>query len=372
MRGDHWPPTRLARVTPPCGSYHGGSRTIARHDIIAIGASAGGLEALLTLVRGLPADLPAAIFVVVHTSPHSPAMLATILARQGGLPAVTCRDNLEIVSGTIYVAPPDFHLLIRRGYVELSHGPRENHTRPAIDPMFRTAARAYGPRVVGVVLSGALGDGATGLMAITSRGGMAVVQDPADALVEGMPRAALEDAHVHFVVPVRDMPALLTALARDEASQEGVEVMSSSDDRDDEVTALQHRDIEAQMLGERVDEPAVYTCPDCGGTLWQADQNGLIQFACHVGHRYAPENLLGQMSDELEAALWRCVRVLTEKATLTRQLAQRLRKSGDLVHAARVEEQADLDDRHRELVRALVQEGGVGQVAQILMNQPGE
>lgn len=344
---------------------------MARRDIIAIGASAGGLEALLTLVAGLPADLPAAVFVVIHTASHGPTLLPRILSRHGPLPAVTAEHGQQIVPGTLYVAPPDYHLLVRRGHVELSHGPRENHTRPAIDPLFRSAARAYGPCVVGVVLSGSLGDGATGLMSITSRGGVAVVQDPADALVDAMPRAALAAASARYVVPVREMAALLTTLVEDEEVDERDRGMSESDEREDEIAALPQRDIKAQVLGQRANQTAVYTCPDCGGALWQIDQQGLMQFTCHVGHRYGAESLLGQIAEELEAALWRCVRVLTEKATLTRQLAGRMRSAGDLAQAERAEEQADLDNRHQALVRALVQEGTLSQVVQALMPESG-
>lgn len=345
---------------------------MARHDIIAIGASAGGLEALTALIRELPPNLPAALFVVVHTSPHTPTLLTSILDRQGSLRAVEAQDGHAIVPGTIYVAPPDRHLLVRPGHLELSRGPRENHARPAVDPLFRTAARAYGSRVVGVVLSGALGDGATGLMAIAARGGVSVVQEPADALVDAMPRAALAAVRADYVVPVREMPAVLTSLARDEEASEGETEMSDIDElEDDAAAALPQRDISAQVLGQRANQTAIFTCPDCGGALWQINQNGVIQFTCHVGHRYGAEVLLGQISEELEAALWRCIRILTEKATLTRQLAQRIRSSGDTAHAARVQEQAQLDERQQALVRALVTEGTLGHATQLVMADEG-
>jgi two-component system chemotaxis response regulator CheB len=261
-----------------------------------------------------------------------------------------------ITPGRIYVAPPDHHLLVRNGYVELTRGPRENSSRPALDPLFRSAARAYGPRVVGVVLSGALGDGSVGLMAIAARGGVTVVQDPEEALFEGMPRTALRYVRVEHVLPVRQIPALLGRLAREPATYHeaiGVPTMSEMDEM---MPHLVRRDITAQERDERSGETTVYTCPECGGTLWQVDHQGLVQFNCHVGHAYAPESLLGQMSEEVEAALWRCVRMLTEKATLTRQLAGRLRAAGQEAQAARVAEQAHLDDRHGQLIRTMVLE----------------
>ena len=323
------------------------------HDIIVVGASAGGVEALTTLVRGLPADLPAALFVVLHIAPYSESHLPTILSHHGPLPAARATHGAAIAPGCIYVAPPDHHLLVRHGYVELTRGPRENSSRPAVDPLFRSAARAYGPRVVGVVLSGALGDGSVGLMAIAARGGVTVVQDPEEALFESMPRTALTYVRVAHVLPVHQIPALVDRLAREPAATKGTPTMS---DIDEMMPHLVRRDITAQERDERSGETTVYTCPECGGTLWQVDRQGLVQFNCHVGHAYAPESLLGEMSEELEAALWRCVRMLTEKATLTRQLAGRLQAAGQKAQAARVAEQAHLDDRHGQLIRTMLLE----------------
>jgi two-component system chemotaxis response regulator CheB len=323
------------------------------HDIIVVGASAGGVEALTTLVRGLPEDLPAALFVVLHIPPYIESHLAAILNHRGPLPATDAVHGAAIAPGHIYVAPPDHHLLVRDGHVELTRGPRENSSRPAVDPLFRSAARAYGPRVVGIVLSGALGDGSAGLMAIAARGGVTVVQDPQEALFEGMPRTALKYVRVDHVLPVRQIPALLGRLAREPVAKKGTPTMS---DIEEIMPQLVHRDFTAQERDERSEQTTVYTCPECGGTLWQVDHQGLVQFNCHVGHAYAPESLLGEMSEDLEAALWRCVRMLTEKATLTRQLAGRLQAAGQRDQAARVAEQAHLDDRHVQLLRSVLLE----------------
>lgn len=183
------------------------------HDTIAIGASAGGVEALRQLVGSLPSDLPAAIFVVLHIAPNGCSVLPSILNRCSKLPVVHPKDGELIEYGKIYVAPPDSHLLVKRGYIQLSHGPKENRHRPAIDALFRTAARYYGSRVVGVVLSGNLDDGTAGLLAIKMQGGVAIVQDPEEALYDGMPRSAIENVEVDRILPLSEMAEVLTKLA---------------------------------------------------------------------------------------------------------------------------------------------------------------
>lgn len=191
------------------------------HDIIVVGASAGGVEALSRLVSDLPEDLPAAVFIVLHMGPHSTTALPHILARRTKLAVEHARDGEPIENGRIYVALPDRHLLVGRDTVRVSTGPKENGHRPAVDSLFRTAAAAYGPRVVGVVLSGSRDDGTAGLRAIHARGGLAVVQDPDEALFPGMPQSALAGDHPDFVVPVGEIGSLLSDLARKEPKPEG-------------------------------------------------------------------------------------------------------------------------------------------------------
>jgi two-component system chemotaxis response regulator CheB len=192
------------------GSEQGlGEGHVPGHDIITIGASAGGVEAFKKIVHELPPALQAAIFVVLHISPEGPSVLPDILNRAGPLPALHPRDGDKIQLGKIYIAPPDHHLLIRRGHIHLFRGPKENNVRPAIDPLFRTAARAYGPRVIGVVLTGVLDDGTAGLLAIKARGGITVVQDPDDALFSGMPESAMKYADVDHCLPLAFLSPLL-------------------------------------------------------------------------------------------------------------------------------------------------------------------
>jgi two-component system chemotaxis response regulator CheB len=185
---------------------------VSGHDIIVVGASAGGVGALVKLAKSLPADLPTAVFVVLHIPAQTPSLLPDILNRAGPLHALHPPDNTEIKHGHIYIAPPDHHLLIAQGHVHIARGPRESRHRPAVDPLFRSAAIAYGPRVIGVVLTGALDDGTAGLLAIKQRGGIAVVQDPQDALYPGMPQSAVDHVQVDYCVPLADMGALLAGL----------------------------------------------------------------------------------------------------------------------------------------------------------------
>jgi two-component system chemotaxis response regulator CheB len=183
------------------------------HDIIVIGGSAGSISALVQLVQGFPPDLPAAVFVVVHTSPHFPSLLPEILQRSGSLPAVHAEDGASIEPGRIYVAPPDHHLLLKREYMGVVFGPKENRFRPAIDPLFRTAALAYGKRVVGIVLSGLLYDGTAGLIEIKQRGGMAIVQDPQEAALPSMPQSAIKHVAVDHILSSVDMARVLFELS---------------------------------------------------------------------------------------------------------------------------------------------------------------
>lgn len=332
-------------------------------DIVVVGASAGGVQALTTLVAGLPPDFPAAIFVVLHVPPYAESRLPEILGWSTPLPTAHAVDGEAIVGGRIYVAPPDRHLLIHPGRVELGRGPRENRSRPAVDALFRTAARAYGPRVIGVILSGALYDGSAGLLAVTSQGGLAIVQDPEQAAVDGMPRSAMRLTAVDHVVPTEAMGPLLDLLVREPAPASsrhtnGARPMTDHDahrttDSEEHMTAVIGGTIDLQADGVRADEVTIFTCPDCGGTLFQ-EGAPVTRFRCHVGHAYAPEVLLGAKTDEVEEALWRCVRILTEKATLSRQVARRTVQLGSTQVAGRVEEQAETDERHARILRDLL------------------
>jgi two-component system chemotaxis response regulator CheB len=328
---------------------------MAGRDVIVVGASAGGVETLKEVARGLPAGLPASVFVVCHFPPGGRSILPEILSGAGPLLATHAIDGELFHPGHIYVAPPDHHLLLspdRR--IRATRGPRENHSRPAIDPLFRSAARYYRERVVGVILTGSLHDGVAGLMAVRSAGGVAVVQDPRDAAVAAMPRSATELAGADHIVPATEIGSLLVKLARNAAPEPGASHMDPKThppvDPIDRMPDVVDRDFNGQVNGDRRGQVSTFTCPECGGSLWQVDDTGLIRFRCHVGHAYEGESLLAEQGEALEAALWTSVRTFREKAVLTRQLAAHERAKGNERVAARFDEQAVQAEEYATLI----------------------
>lgn len=290
-------------------------------DIIVIGASAGGVEAIREIAARLPADLPAAIFVVIHSSPRSRGLIGSLLHRAGPLTASTAEDGAEVMHGHIHVAPPDRHLLLRAGHIHLSHGPRENCARPAVNPLFRTAAATYGDRVIGVVLTGNLDDGTAGLLAIADAGGVTVVQDPEDALYPGMPSSAMENVRVDHVAPLADIPALLARLVR-EPRPEGAE-------RPVRVPA-EHGEDGMQWLGSYAQpgHAAGLSCPECDGPLWEVRDGELLEFGCLIGHRFSPETLAAASASALEETLGVSLRALEERVRMAERLAENARERG--------------------------------------------
>lgn len=271
---------------------------MATRDIIVIGASAGGIEALQKLCAALPRGLPTAFFVVLHVDPFAKSYLPQILNRTGPLKAIHAEDSAPIRQGHIYVAPPNRHLLIENGHIHLSRGPKENRHRPAINATFRSAALAYGSRVVGVVLSGALDDGTAGLWEIKRRGGIAIVQDPMEALFPDMPQSALNNVAVDYIQSVNELAPLLTRLVTEEAPVE-------------EAREITHMAAKATRL----------TCPDCRGSLEAFQQGDLVEFRCRVNHTYSAESVLSAHAEGVERSLWAAVVALEEGADLANELA---------------------------------------------------
>jgi two-component system, chemotaxis family, protein-glutamate methylesterase/glutaminase len=324
------------------------------HDIIVIGASAGGVEALITLVRAQPADLPAAVCIVLHLPAQSPSMLPSILERAGRLPTVQARDGMAIKHSSIYVAPPDQHLLIERGRLRVVHGPRENRHRPSVDPLFRSAARIYGPRVLGVILTGALYDGTAGLQAIKQRGGLAIVQDPADALYPGMPHSAVENVAVDYILPLAEIAPLLAQLAAQPADGAAAPAVTDEMAQELKVTEM---DMEMMTGDDHPGTPSAFSCPECGGVLWELRDKDPIRFRCRTGHAYSPESMLAGQSEVLEEALWVALKTLEEQVSFSRRLGHQARDRGHHRVAARFDERLrDAEQRIAIIRQVLVNE----------------
>jgi two-component system chemotaxis response regulator CheB len=310
------------------------------HDILVVGASAGGVTAVTELLGRLPRDLAAAVFVVVHLDPAADSHLAEIINREQGLQATQARHGDVIQAGHVWIAPPDHHLMVRPGKVEVVRGPRENRHRPSVDVLFRTAAAAYDSRVIGVVLTGYQDCGTAGLLSIKARGGLAVVQDPTEAVAPNMPRSAIAHVAVDHVVRLRDMPDLLEGLVRRPAGPRPGRVQK-------EVTQMEGKD-----LGSK---EAELVCPSCQGQLTIADVDGYLTFRCHVGHAFSLQALSSEQAEEVERALWASVRALEEAARLSNRLAQTT--SGTM--RARFDEQEEAQRAHADVVRGIVLGGQV-------------
>ncbi len=295
------------------------------HEIIVVGASAGGVEALVQVVREFPVKLAASVFVVLHIPAQGPSLLADILSRSGPVKALQAVDYQQIEHGRIYVASPDHHLLIERGFMRVVRGPRENRHRPAIDPLFRSAAVAYGSQVVGVVLTGALDDGTAGLLAIKQRGGITVVQDPRDAMYPDMSRSALAHVKVDHCLPIAQIGSLLVQVSREEVMPK--ESQPASEDMEREVRVVE---METNPLNEntQVGVPSPYSCPECGGVLWEVDDGELTRFRCRTGHAFSTDSVLAEQSERLEQALWVALKTLDENASLLRRMAKQAQQNG--------------------------------------------
>ena len=317
------------------------------HDIVVVGASAGGVEALMKLVSKLPANLPASVFIVLHIPAQGPSLLPEILSRSGRLKAVHPIDGAAIQQGCIYVAPPDLHLLLEPGHIHIVRGPKENRHRPAIDPLFRSAAAAYGPRVVGVILTGALDDGTAGLLAIKRLGGVAIVQDPREAFYPSMPLNALEHVKVDYKLPLSEIGPLIARLATKPMEKEGDYIVP--EDMELEVR-MAEMDMDMLNNGKHAGTPSVFSCPECGGVLWEIKDDELTRYRCRVGHAFSTESMMAAQSESVEEALWAALKTLEESASLSRRLAQQARERHQDWLAQRFEEKVRDAQQRAELI----------------------
>ena len=285
--------------------------------IIAIGASAGGVDALRGVMAKLPADLDAAVFVTLHIGTHR-SDLPWLLSRAGPLSATHPVDGEAIRAGHVYVAPPDHHMLVEAGFIKLTKGPRENWARPAIDPMLRSAARAYGPNVIGVILTGGLNDGTAGMYEVKARHGTTMVQDPAEATAPTMPQSVIDNVAVDHIVKLDQMAALLVRLVEEQQSLRPDEAPSTGDSQEKGMTAE-----------FTLNRPVAVTCPDCGGALRRSELGTLTQYSCHIGHVYTAEVMMSVQFLTMERALETAMRSLGERAELCREMSAKLSANPD-------------------------------------------
>ncbi|MBV9503235.1 MAG: chemotaxis protein CheB [Acidobacteriaceae bacterium] len=301
-----------------------------KHDIFAIGASAGGVEALEKLVAQLPADFPGALLVVLHLLPRTRSFLPGLLTRAGRLPATHPGDGEKVEQGRIYVAPPDYHLVIERDHIHLSLGPKEQHHRPCINVLFRSAALAYGGRVAGIVLTGELDDGTAGLWEIKRRGGIAVVQNPETAAFPSMPLSALREVEADYVADISEMGPVFTRVAAGEIEHKRAEVEGAK--------------VEPQLTD--------LTCPDCRGTIWEVPRGRVKEYRCRVGHTFSAKSMLSEHFAAQEKALYAAIVALEEGASLATRLADEFEPS--LGH--RLRDEARERDAQAEALRHMLKE----------------
>ena len=302
------------------------------------------------IAQALPADFPAAICVVIHIAPESPSILPEIIDRAGPLVGVTASDGVRLQAGHIYLPPPDHHLVVEPNRLRVTKGPRENRFRPAIDPLFRSAAQVYGPAAVGIILTGNLDDGSAGLWAIRRLGGITIVQDPADARYPSMPESALSTLTPHHCVPLARIPSLLEALV-----PTPLEVR-------EEVPVPDHMRIEVNIAKgdhpleaglERIGVPSPYACPECHGVLLQLEQESRTRFRCHTGHAYSVDSLLVAIRKGTDDALWNTIRSLEEGSRLIQHMMRCLADRADRDDAPRLLAAADHMRKQADAVRVV-------------------
>jgi two-component system chemotaxis response regulator CheB len=311
-------------------------------DIVVIGASAGGVAALQEVVSALPPDLNAAIFIVLHLLAGAESLLPQILSRKSRLPASHPSDGQLFETGRIYAAPPDRHILLHDSRLRVVRGPKENLHRPAIDVLFRSAARVGGPRVLGVLLTGADDDGAAGLKAIQERGGATVVQDPMDSAHPEMPQSALQVMEPDFTLPLHQIGPMVRDLVKGVVKTNERPVMPEPIDKS--FGGDEGEPVDVKQLGT----PTAFSCPDCNGTLWEVQDGKLLRYRCRVGHAYSSGSMIEAQSEAVERALWE-VRVLEESVSMSRRIAQKTE-----VLRKQLFEKAEERERHAQALRDLL------------------
>lgn len=309
-----------------------------KRDIVVIGGSAGAIDAMKVLVGGLPSDFPASVFAVVHSSDTAPGYLAELLSNQGSLRGVKVTSQSPIEAGHLYTSPPGRHLALQNGLVRAVAGPKENRFRPSIDVLFRSAASAHRERVVGVLLSGYLDDGVSGLGAIKEVGGIAIVQAPEDAYASALPENALNQLEIDYCLPVAKIPELLVKLVDENINKQTTAAAGIS-----------------TMPDSSNETPSRYTCPDCGGTLFEVVEGKVKRFRCRVGHAYSDRSLLSAQDERTENTLWAAQRALEERADMLSRLAERYRDKNNEALVRRYSLRAEASARQALQMRELLE-----------------
>jgi two-component system chemotaxis response regulator CheB len=323
----------------------------ATRDIVVIGASSGALEALNRLIPLLPADLPAEIFIVVHLPPTPPSILHQLLQPRSRWPVLPAIHGAAVRHGLITVAVNDHHLLFEKSAIRLARGPRENRARPSIDACLRSAALEFGPRVIGVVLTGNLDDGTAGLWAAKDRGGVTIAQSPEEAAFPSMPRNALTHAPVDHTVRLAELPELLSRLTREQVAP-AVPVSGTQALAIENRIAAGENAMEAGILG--LGPASANTCPHCHGSLLEVNDSGPLRFRCHTGHAFSPESLLVDLDRTIDDGLWNVLRALDERQILLEQLIQSAKVVGDQETAQEYARQSEDARLRGNEIRALV------------------
>jgi two-component system chemotaxis response regulator CheB len=319
--------------------------------VIAIGASAGGVGALQHLARHLDREIPAAVLVVLHIGAH-PSILPELLEKCGPTPVAHACDGEILRAGRIYVAPPDHHMLVEDGAIRLTRGPKEHHTRPAIDPLMRSVALAYKAAAIGVVMTGWGDDGTAGLQAIKACGGLAFVQSPAQAEHPSMPMSALQYCQVDATFEVGELAGLFRGALADESRDARVDTLPRQVIHEHQMFVSKGHPMEHLAA---IGSPSTFVCPDCNGGLWEIEGARPRRFRCHTGHAYTLRSLLDAQAEGTDAALWSAMRALEEKEMLLREVAQQNLEEGHAHEAARLQVMAHAVAGHAALLRQLIE-----------------
>jgi two-component system chemotaxis response regulator CheB len=343
---------RTSSRARPMSAFRGRQQGSGNRDVIVVGGSAGSVEAMRALVAGLPADLPAAVLVAIHRSPDYPSLLAQVLDAAGPLPAVPAEEGQRLEHGRIHVAPADRHLLVERDHLHVRRGPRENRSRPAIDPLFRSAAASCSTRTIGVLLSGTLNDGTSGLLAIKRCGGLAVVQDPKDATFPDMPRNALAYVAVDHVLPLAGIAPLLAELA---ATPHPPPVEAPEEIRIEALIAAEELFVMPDQ--HRLGTLSPLTCPECDGSMQEIREDGLMRYRCHTGHAFTLEALRVAAGEAWERTLYGAMRAQQQQAMVAHRLAEDARRLGDERSAAEFERRAQDYEEGAVVIQRLAARG---------------